>query len=136
VRILFVDPGFSSGWAVFDDKELVDSGGVVVKGTDWDRYFSMYSAYCQIISEQNVEEIHIEDFPKSRVHEKLNWGIGSLQSAAGFNKTPCYKDCWMNDWQKWTGFTKGGPYGKLEKYEVESEDELSAIGIGLCYLNT
>ena len=137
VRRLFVDPASkSTGWALFVGKKLEASGTVAVQGVVPVRLWKIFDAYRGIMLEQNPDEVHVENFRRNLAIQ-LHWSVGVIMAAAGFYAVPAQQDCWMSSWQRYCGFKKGGPFGKLSKYEkkTESEDELSAIGIGLWYVN-
>lgn len=138
VRRLFVDPASkSTGWALFVGKKLEAHGTVAVIGKINTRLAMLHIHYRHVIVVQKPKEVHVENFRKNLAIQ-LHWSVGVIISAAGYEDVEAFQDCWMSSWQRWCGFKKGGPYGKLAKFSknTNSEDELSAVGIGLWWVNT
>ena len=133
---MFIDPASkSTGWALFVGKKLEAHGAVEVEGAISKRLAKLHVKYRHVFAKHSPEEVHIENFRRNLAIQ-LHWSVGTIISAAGYQGVEAKQDCWMSSWQRYTSFKKGGPYGKLTEYIVESEDELSAIGIGLWWVNT
>jgi Holliday junction resolvasome RuvABC endonuclease subunit len=150
VRI-FIDPaGRSTGWAIFNDTEYVESGTIAVQLTKEedklkgdDRLVSALGRiriisirYYQLLSNLGylVEEAFIERLmTATSIH--CHWAVGSISSAlysAGVKRvSPTIS---VTSWQKEVDWK--GKRGKLKPWikMVDSEDELAAIGMGLYYV--
>lgn len=123
----------STGWALFDGGKLKEHGTVAAEGAVPFRLFKIFNEYRYIIAEHEPAEVHVENFRKNLAIQ-LHWSVGVIMAAAGFvDGVEAFQDCWMSSWQRWSGFKKGKGWGVGEKFrgKVKSEDEVSAILIGL-----
>ncbi len=137
-RRMFVDPAsYDTGWALFVGKKLEAHGTVAVQGVVPVRLWKIFERYRDIVLVQQPDEMHVENFRRNLAIQ-LHWSVAAILAAAGYHAVPAEQDCWMSSWQSFCGFKKDGPYGKLAKFskKTSSEDELSAIGIGLWWVNT
>lgn len=137
---LFIDPGSNStGWALFRDKEYLESDTIKTsrpKEHALKRLVDIqYGYYClasRLCYHSDIE-IYFERM-NHRVKECI-WAVGAI----GVTLLDWGAFKWGGEisplsWQKYVDWK--GKRRKLGRYKkrVESEDELSAIGIGLYYL--
>jgi len=134
---MFIDPALiSSGWALFEDKKLINFGDLYVNKHRPDnvRFKCVYDTYERLFKELNPDEIHIEQ-TGGRVHYKWTMCIGVLLAAGG--KHNAAQDIPVSSWQKYCDWH--GKQRRLAKYKkgprkIVCEDTLSAVGMGLWYL--
>ena len=137
LRRLFVDPAsVSSGWALFEDDDFVESGTVLAdkKQKIWDRLKYVYNAYKELPFE--FDEVHVEDVPRVRTcHIYVHYSVGIVLAALA-NKADVLKvDIPVKAWQKHVEWEEKEKPLKAFKRRAESRDELAAIGMGLWYLS-
>ena len=142
---LFIDPSCkASGYALFKGKDLIKSGSIIIKTKDhatrlnelhW-RYQHLFSLRTKI----DLKETHIEQFG-FKAHRYLINAVGVIMAATAGYSEEVEQDIPVKSWQKYIGFTKGGPYGEVDKWakyndngKCINEDELSAIGMGMWYM--
>lgn len=130
-RILYVDPAsISSGWALFEDGELIDSGTVAVdkKMNVFLRLHHIYKAYKKLRLSPN--EIHIEQLVRN-THIYTHWSVSVIALGMFRRNVQVDADIPISSWQKFTDWK--GNKAPLKDYKrwVRSEDELAAIGMGL-----
>jgi hypothetical protein len=130
-RILYVDPAsISSGWALFEDGKLIDSGTVAVdkKMNVFLRLHHIYKAYKKLRLSPN--EIHIEQLVRN-THIYTHWSVSVIALSMFRRNVQVDADIPISSWQKFTDWK--GNKAPLKDYKrwVRSEDELAAIGMGL-----
>lgn len=135
---LFIDPASkSSGWALFKGKKLLKSGTVEVKGQVWDRLAALSWRYTHLFSGKtwvDCQEAHIEQFG-GRPHRYLVFSVGVIGAAVANIATEVEQDIPVSSWQKYCDWKGKGLILDPYRDKVDSEDELSAIGMGLWYVN-
>lgn len=133
---LFIDPGSRSvGWALFIDREFSKSGTIKCEGKIADRLSHLAWKLERLDWElPYFDEVHVENFRMNLAME-LHWSVGVIFSVFGNGATIVAQDIWMSSWQSFCDFEKGKPGKLLSQYPAESEDELSAIGMGLYYFS-
>lgn len=129
-KILYVDPAsISSGWALFTDGVLVDSGTIAVDKKDnvFTRLCKIYKGYKKV---PKVEEVHIEQLVRN-THIYTHWSVSVIAIALYHSGCSIFADIPIASWQKHTDWQ--GKKAPLNGYagRVKSEDELAAIGMGL-----
>ncbi len=130
-RILYVDPAsISTGWALFEDGKLIDSGTVAVdkKLPIFLRLYHIYKAYKRLRLSPN--EIHIEQLVRN-THIYTHWSVSVIALSMFRRNVQVDADIPISSWQKFTDWQ--GEKAPLKSYRrwVKSEDELAAIGMGL-----
>lgn len=130
-RILYVDPAsISTGWALFEDGKLIDSGTVAVdkKLPIFLRLYHIYKAYKRLRLSPN--EIHIEQLVRN-THIYTHWSVSVIALSMFRRNVQVDADVPISSWQKFTDWQ--GEKAPLKSYRrwVKSEDELAAIGMGL-----
>ena len=138
---LFIDPGSKSmGWAIFEGKELVQSGTVKCKGSDSidKRLYAMAKSLKKSLEDwDKFDEINVERL-NSRTHHFALWSVGMIASVVG-NKTEKFREHPSPaQWKKPIGlkFNDKGEAVRLvfEKLYpgivTESDDEMEAILMG------
>ena len=141
IRRIFIDPAsISSGWACFDGTDLINHGGIKVDGDTFARLRTIYQEYERIAEEYQPDEVHIEKFKIFRTwsYAKL---IGSvfIIGAAFAGTAQVDNDIHVKQWMSFAGYQKGfAGIGRLEQYndQVETEDQLAAIGMGIWFTST
>lgn len=131
---MFVDPAsISSGWAIFVNENYVRSGSVVVGGKDAiERLVKIFDQYKSIVNNWAPAEVHIEQFG-GRPSHILHWSVGVIGVATKTDFNTVGQDVPVSSWQsavEWKGTRH-----PLKNYldQVETEDELAAIGMGIWY---
>jgi hypothetical protein len=140
---MFIDPASTkTGWAIFDDFRLLNSGSISATGNDVFKRLSQIAVeYATEIYPYNYEEIHFENIPvsnrlgKQAVMRPLMYSIGAIGQMLYRDGLKISVDIPVKSWQKYVDWN--GERTRLCEYEnhVESEDELAAIGMGLWYVN-
>jgi hypothetical protein len=130
-RILYVDPAsISTGWALFEDGKLIQSGTVAVdkKMNVFLRLHHIYKAYKKLRLSPN--EIHIEQLVRN-THIYTHWSVSVIALSMFRRNVQVDADVPISSWQKFTDWK--GEKAPLKNYKrwVKSEDELAAIGMGL-----
>lgn len=132
---LFVDPAsISSGWALFQDSKLIAHGTVAVDKKDpvFTRLAGIFKQY-KAITNRNIKEVHIEQLVRN-THIYTHWSVGVIGCACWLRNISVSADIPITSWQSFCDW-KGSRQPLVSyKRKVESEDELSAIGMGLWYI--
>lgn len=126
-----MDPAsISTGWALFEDGKLIDSGTVAVdkKLPIFLRLYHIYKAYKRLRLSPN--EIHIEQLVRN-THIYTHWSVSVIALSMFRRNVQVDADVPIASWQKFTDWK--GEKAPLKDYRrwVRSEDELAAIGMGL-----
>lgn len=129
-NVLYVDPAsISSGWALFTDGKLVNSGTIAVDKRDniFVRLCKIYKGYKKL---DKVEEVHIEQLVRN-THIYTHWSVSVIAIALHHSGCNIFADIPIASWQKYTDWQ--GERKLLDSYKrgLKSEDELAAIGMGL-----
>ena len=70
----------STGWAIFDDKELKAYGLIKPDGEDWrERIVNQAPQLVEIISKYKPEKIYMEDVPLKSKYPKVLVQLGAVQ---------------------------------------------------------
>ncbi len=130
-RVLYVDPAsISSGWALFENGKLIDSGTVAVdkKMPVFLRLYHIYKAYRKLRLSPN--ELHIEQLVRN-THIYTHWSVSVIALSLFRRNVQVDADIPIASWQKFADWK--GEKTPLKDYKrwVRSEDELAAIGMGL-----
>lgn len=131
---LFIDPAsISTGWALFSDDTLLQSGTVATnkKNDIFDRLHSIYKEYKKL-KFKNVDEVHIEQLVRN-THIYTHWSVSVIAMALYASGRTISADVSISSWQKATSWKTTKDPIKAYKGRVSSEDELAAIGMGTYY---
>lgn len=134
VRRLFIDPASkSTGWALFEDKQLVEHGTVTADPElqVFARLWDIFTAYYDLALD--VEEVHIEQLVRN-THIFTHWSVSAIGIAYAARGAKVAGDIPIQSWQKYCDWHGSQKRLRAYKNKVESEDELSAIGMGLWFL--
>jgi Holliday junction resolvasome RuvABC endonuclease subunit len=139
MKRLFIDPAtHSTGWALFNDAQLVLSGTISVEGKDVWRRLSMLQVKYKNLLEQlgPVEEVHIEKFWRAKMKESLQWAVAAIGLGCVGRAVSIAQDVVVTSWQPKMKYKKGNVPRKYKKLaaSVGSEDELEAILMGYYWL--
>ena len=76
-----IDPSTTStGWAIFDDKELKAYGLIKPNGEDWrERIVNQAPQLVEIISKYKPEKIYMEDVPLKSRYPRVLVQLGAVQ---------------------------------------------------------
>jgi Holliday junction resolvasome RuvABC endonuclease subunit len=129
-QVLYIDPAsISSGWALFEDGVLINSGTIAVDKKDnvFIRLCKIYKSYRKV---PKVGEVHIEQLVRN-THIYTHWSVSVIAIALHHSGCNISADIPIASWQKYTDWQ--GKKAPLHSYtgRVKSEDELAAIGMGL-----
>jgi Holliday junction resolvasome RuvABC endonuclease subunit len=131
---LFIDPAsISTGWALFSDDTLLQSGTVATnkKNDVFDRLHAIYREYKKL-KFKNVDEVHIEQLVRN-THIYTHWSVSVIAMALYASGRTISADVSISSWQKATSWKTTKDPIKAYKGRVSSEDELAAIGMGTYY---
>lgn len=137
-HLLFIDPAsISSGWAYFKSQKLEAHGSVVIaqKMEPFLRLMQVYYSYLELANSdmgQRIQEVHIEQLPR-RCHIYTHYSVAVAGIAFASSDCQVWGDIPVKAWQKHTDWH--GERAMLKGYDVQTEDELAAIGMGLYYVN-
>ena len=131
---LFIDPAsISTGWALFSEDQVIDSGTIATNKKDnvFDRLNYIFKEYKKL-KFTDVDEVHIEQLVRN-THIYTHWSV-SVIAMALYNPTRIIAaDISISSWQKATSWKTTKDPIKAYKGRVSSEDELAAIGMGTYY---
>jgi Holliday junction resolvasome RuvABC endonuclease subunit len=135
---VFVDPAsISTGWAAFRGTQLIEHGSIKVKAASntAERLGPIFDRYLELFQRLRPDEIHIEQFA-GKVHHKCVMSVSTIYAAAWCADVWADQDCSVSSWQAWAKWH--GDKLPIKNYEtqVDSQDELAAIGIGLWFTKT
>jgi len=139
MRRMFIDPGSNvTGWALFDDDELVDSGTVsAMKGSTFKRLVEIGKAYTALARELQPEQVLFERMNRM-VNVAVVWSVGIIGYAIKRGHEECEvaseysEQISPSEWKKYERLN--GVYN-LHRADSGSDDETVAILIGLVYLS-
>ncbi|NDG29308.1 hypothetical protein EB118_04295 [bacterium] len=129
--ILYVDPAsISSGWALFVNGQLQDSGTVLAdkKANVFKRLYQIYSGYKKLGIK--ADEVHIEQLVRN-THIFTHWSVSVIALGVFHSGVQVDADIPISSWQKFTEWKEERTPLQIYKRRVGSEDELAAIGMGL-----
>lgn len=130
-NILYVDPAsISSGWALFVDGQLQQSGTVLAdkKANVFKRLYQIYSGYKKLGIK--ADEVHIEQLVRN-THIYTHWSVSVIALGLFHSNVQVGADIPIASWQKFTEWKEERTPLQTYKRRVSSEDELAAIGMGL-----
>lgn len=130
-NILYVDPAsISTGWALFTDGKLVQSGTILADKKDnvFKRLYQIYVAYKKLGIK--ADEVHIEQLVRN-THIFTHWSVSVIALALFHSNIQMDADIPIASWQKFTEWKEEKTPLQNYKRRVGSEDELAAIGMGL-----
>lgn len=136
VRRLFIDPAsISSGWAYFNDKELLAHGTIATpkEFNVWTRLADIVSKYRTTMVDGSIDEVHIELLPR-RCHIYTHYSVACIGYSLYSKCGKIHPDIPIKSWQKatdWNGKRKCILDARV--HNESSEDELAAIGMGIYY---
>ena len=130
-RIIYVDPAsISSGWALFENGRLIQSGTIAVDKTKsvFVRLYQIHKQYRKL--RIKADELHIEQLVRN-THIYTHWSVSVIALALFRGNIQVDADIPISSWQKFVDWKE--ERGPLKTYQkrVRSEDELAAIGMGL-----
>lgn len=138
MKRLFIDPAtYDTGWALFDDNgELLQSGKIQVKsGRLFERLLALKNEYRDLAAWLKPDSVHIERM-NHRVHTCI-WSVAAILvgvEEAGVpvdDKNPDFQIS-PNSWQAKVRWKRADSLAEY-RGEVESIDQLAAIGMGVFY---
>lgn len=138
VRRLFIDPASNStGWALFEGKQLLTSGTITADGekNSFVRLEVIGLQYETLGARLRViDECHIERMA-GRPSHIVHHSVGVIGYALGAYCLEVNADIPVQSWQKHCDWKTTKAALEAYKGRVASEDELAAIGMGLYYTN-
>lgn len=129
--ILYVDPAsISTGWALFIDGTLQQSGTIVADKKDnvFKRLYQIYVGYRKLGIKP--DEVHIEQLVRN-THIYTHWSVSVIALGLFHRDVQVDADIPISSWQKFTEWKEERTPLQAYKRRVSSEDELAAIGMGL-----
>lgn len=129
--IVYVDPAsISSGWALFVDGKLQQSGTVLAdkKANVFKRLYQIYCGYKKLGIK--ADEVHIEQLVRN-THIFTHWSVSVIALGLFHSNVQVDADIPISSWQKFTEWKENQTPLQIYKRRVSSEDELAAIGMGL-----
>lgn len=139
--LLAIDPATKSlGWAWFKDGRLYKHGSLVVKGTLQKRLLQIYEFFSEMSKETKFDYV-ITERMNFRTHYTVNFAIGVIYIAftnAGY----VGDDLSPNTWKAYFGLKQRDKGKKIKNVfrklfkdvKIETDDEIEAILMGLCWL--
>jgi len=130
-QVIYVDPAsISTGWALFEDGQLVDSGTIAVdkKLPVFIRLYKIYKEYRKL--RIKADEVHIEQLVRN-THIFTHWSVSVIALGLFHNNVQVDADIPIASWQKFVDWKEEKAPLAPYKRRVQSEDELAAIGMGL-----
>lgn len=127
---LFIDPAsISSGWAIFQGKELQSHGTIAVskKFSIFNRLEYLRNCYSSTFNRAGFDEVHIEQLP-GRCHHYTHWSVGVIGTALQPYAKTVAGDIPVRSWQKSTGWREIETEWAERGYK--SEDEFAAVCMG------
>jgi hypothetical protein len=129
--ILYVDPAsISTGWALFVDGVLQQSGTIVADKKDnvFKRLYQIYVGYRKLGIKP--DEVHIEQLVRN-THIYTHWSVSVIALGLFHSNVKVGADIPISSWQKFVNWKEDKTPLQIYKRRVSSEDELAAIGMGL-----
>lgn len=129
--IVYVDPAsISSGWALFVDGKLQQSGTVLAdkKANVFKRLYQIYCGYKKLGIK--ADEVHIEQLVRN-THIFTHWSVSVIALGLFHSNVQVDADIPISSWQKFVDWKEERAALKTYQKRVSSEDELAAIGMGL-----
>lgn len=139
MKRMFIDPGSNiTGWALFEDSELIDSGTVsAIKGSTFKRLLEIGKAYSRLAQELQPDQVLFERMNRM-VNVAVVWSVGII----GYAIKRGHEDCEiMSEYShqvspsEWKKYDKTHNVYNIHRADSGSDDETVAILIGLVYLS-
>lgn len=132
---VFVDPAsYKTGWAAFRGSQLIESGSIEANKKEKDvaaRLAFIFERYREVFARLRADEVRVEQFG-GKVHHLVLFSVGVILAAAELEGSAASQSIPVASWQSYTDWH--GDKLLLRDYDVFSEDERAAIGMGLWYL--
>ena len=143
----------STGWAVFEDKKLVEYGCITSSSTDLiKRIHIITDGIKEILNKYTIDKIVIEEVRPElgtqniKTHRALMWIQGYIAIMAHDNFKLEFEYIYPSEWRKVCGIKTGSGVRReslkpkdiafvKEKFHIDVNDDIAdAIGIGYAYL--
>lgn len=155
MKILSLDlSSKSSGWSIFENKELKEYGCITSASTDLiKRIHIMTDGIKDILTNNKIDKIIVEEVRPEmgtqniKTHRALMWLQGSIAMMAHDNFKLELEYIYPSEWRKICGIKTGSGVRRdalkpkdiafvKEKFNIEVNDDIAdAIGIGYAYLH-
>lgn len=155
MKILSLDlSSKSSGWSIFENKELKEYGCITSASTDLiKRIHIMTDGIKNILEKNKIDKIVVEEVRPEmgtqniKTHRALLWLQGSIAIMVHDNFKLELEYIYPSEWRKICGIKTGSGVRRdelkpkdimfvKEKFGIEVNDDIAdAIGIGYAYLN-
>ena len=133
-----IDPSTTStGWAIFDDKELKAYGLIKPDGEDWrERIVNQAPQLVEIISKYKPEKIYMEDVPLKSKYPKVLVQLGAVQGfiygvTASVHVTVVFlgPSEWRSPMGLFDGTREGTKRAEMKRKSVEKANELFGLNL-------
>ena len=133
-----IDPSTTStGWAIFDDKELKAYGLIKPNGEDWrERIVNQAPQLVEIISKYKPEKIYMEDVPLKSKYPKVLVQLGAVQGfiygVTAYVHVPVVflgPSEWRSPMGLFDGTREGTKRAEMKRKSVEKANELFGLNL-------
>ena len=133
-----IDPSTTStGWAIFDDKELKAYGLIKPNGEDWrERIVNQAPQLVEIISKYKPEKIYMEDVPLKSKYPKVLVQLGAVQGfiygvTASVHVPVIFlgPSEWRSPMGLFDGTREGTKRAEMKRKSVEKANELFGLNL-------
>lgn len=136
---MFVDPGTNStGWAMFEGEELIDSGTITAtKGQMFDRILTICNQFKSVSACHRPDEVVFERMNRM-VNVAVIWAVGAIGLAIKLGNPSSVilsESKHQISPSSWKKFERLNGVWNTHRQNADSEDEVVAILIGLVYLS-
>ena len=127
----------STGWAIFDDKELKAYGLIKPNGEDWrERIVNQAPQLVEIISKYKPEKIYMEDVPLKSKYPKVLVQLGAVQgfiygvtASVHVPITFLVPSEWRSPMGLFDGTREGTKRAEMKRKSVEKANELFGLNL-------
>lgn len=127
----------STGWGIFDDKELKAYGVIKPDGEDWrERIVNQAPQLVEIISKYKPEKIYMEDVPLKSKFPKVLVQLGAVQGfiygvTASLNVPVVFlgPSEWRSPMGLFDGTREGTKRAEMKRKSVEKANELFGLNL-------
>lgn len=127
----------STGWAIFDDKELKAYGLIKPNGEDWrERIVNQAPQLVEIISKYKPEKIYMEDVPLKSKYPKVLVQLGAVQgfiygvtASFGIPIEFLIPSQWRTSIGLYDGTREGTKRAEMKRKSVEKANELFGLNL-------
>ena len=127
----------STGWAIFDDKELKAYGLIKPNGEDWrERIVNQAPQLVEIISKYKPEKIYMEDVPLKSKYPKVLVQLGAVQGfiygvTASVHVPVVFlgPSEWRSPMGLFDGTREGTKRAEMKRKSVEKANELFGLNL-------